>query len=212
MRAAMIAVLAFAALDGSVSRAEPPGLVIPVPMQQPEVVHDTEDGPGAPMVVVAVPEVAEDEPAPRSYRWQLLAADAAAIGSIAIALEHGGDDWGTFGLATYTLGAPMVHAANGHGLRALGSLTLRVGLPLLGGFAGARDEASCGAPAPGDVGSCNDSFPGPGFAKGIALGAIAAMALDTWLLGKPARRSSRGWSPNASALRGGASVGVAGAF
>jgi len=207
MRVAILAVLGLIVADVSVTRAEPPGLVIPVP--------EGSDIQGAPTIMVVMPEAAPPTET-SSYRWQLVAADAAAVGSLALALRDGnrGNDWGTLGLATYALGPPIVHAANGHGGRALGSLTLRVGLPLIGGLVGASLDAppSCAPNVQGNDSFCDGSFPGNGLAKGLALGAVAAMALDTWLLARPERRPARGWSPNASALRGGASFGVSGAF
>ncbi len=213
MRAVLVALAVVPALAGVPTHvhAEPPGLVIPVPVDgTPFVAIDTQDAPaGAPIGFVMLPE-APVPSAPTSYRWQIVAADVAAVGSLVMALENGSKDWASFGLATYGLGAPMIHAANHHGGRALASLTVRIGLPLIGGMLGARQ--GCGAPAPGD-GACGDSgFPDDGYVKGIAIGAVAAMAIDAWLIARPEHKPSRGWSPTASAMHGGVSVGASGAF
>ncbi len=211
--------------DGAVARAEPPGLVIPVPLvvspRPLNLVADPQDesdgalGQGARRAPALASAHVEAEPATTpGYRWQVVASDALAIGSVVLGGKTASDGWYTLGMGSYLFGAPLVHAANGRTGRALGSLTLRVAIPLVGAFGGAKlDSPRCGAPAPGARDACaSDTFPSRGFATGIVLGAVAAMALDTWLLAKPVHKPTRGWTPNASALRGGISVGVSGAF
>ena len=198
MRAVIIALLAVFA---STARAEPPGLVIPVPLDRP-----------------LLPTITTEAPSPvaktRSYRWQVVAVDVVAVGSLALALRDRSDDWGYVGLATYGLGAPIAHAASGHGGRALGSLGLRVGLPLVAGFLGSRLETApqCEVSPGGALALCDGTFPSDGVAKGLAVGAIAAMALDAWLIAKPEPKHRRMWSPNAAASQNRVSVGVSGAF
>jgi hypothetical protein len=204
MRLVLIAAVVATSMSALAARAEPPGLVIPVPVE--------------PMPMLVSQPLPEAPAAPASYRWQVVTADAVAIGSLALASQNQSKDLGMFALASYALGAPIVHAANGHAGRALGSLALRVGLPLLGGYlGGSLDRTSNCAirPAAGDTlsdGCGGDTFPGPGFAKGIAIGAVAAMALDAWLVARPEKQVRRTWSPSAAAVRGGLSLGVAGAF
>jgi len=197
MRAVIIALLAVFA---STARAEPPGLVIPVPLDRPLLPALTAEAP-----------VAKTTP---SYRWQVVAVDVLAVGSLALALRDRSDDWGYVGLATYGLGAPIAHAANGHGGRALGSLGLRVGLPLVAGFIGSKLETApkCEVSPGGGMAFCGGTFPSDGVAKGLAVGAIAAMALDAWLIAKPETKHRRMWSPNAAASQNRVSVGVSGAF
>jgi hypothetical protein len=203
MRAAVIAALLATSVAPSLARAEPPGLVIPVPVAEPVFVR--------PIAMTVVETPGE----PKSYRWQMLSVDAAAIASIGIAFDRHSHDWLELGVGSYVVGAPIIHAANGHGMRALGSIVLRVTLPVLGGFAGAGlDKPQCGdtiSGAPADF--CDGTFPGPNLQKGVALGVLAAIVIDTWLVARPERqRPRRSWSPTAAALHGGASVGVAGAF
>ena len=193
MRVALIAVLVIA--SASIARAEPPGLVIPTPA------YETAE----PMIVFV------DAPAEESsYRWQVIASDAVAVTAAVFALRKESEDLATVGLVAYGLGAPMVHAGNGHGRRALGSLALRVGLPLLGGYLGAKLSPPPVCAQGADLGG--DCTSGDTIAKGIVVGAIAAMAIDAWVVAKPERKPSRTWSPNAAATSGGVSVGVSGSF
>jgi hypothetical protein len=149
-----------------------------------------------------------------SYRWQMVAVDAVAIGSLAMAVNDDSEDWGMFGLGAYALGAPIIHAGNGHGGRALGSLGLRIGVPLIAGFVGMQtgERARCGVRRCPHPELCDGTFLDERFAKGLAVGAVLAMALDTWLIARPETKVRRGWSPTASATRNGGAIGVSGEF
>ena len=78
------------------------------------------------------------------------------------------------GVAVYFLGGPAIHWAHGHGRKGLGSLGLRVGLPLGGLIAGALlGSVACGSsdsefvPCPVAIG-----------ALGFLGGAVAAPVVD----------------------------------
>jgi hypothetical protein len=136
-----------------------------------------------------------DAPEPRKttqtswYGWQTLLADAGVIAlwSAAYAVDeakYGSSspqsyDVGTnllvaSGVAVYFLGGPAIHWAHGHGRKGLGSLGLRVGLPLGGLIAGALlGSVACGS-------SDNEFVPCPVVigALGFLGGAVAAPVVD----------------------------------
>src|SRR5438128_401463 len=67
------------------------------------------------------------------YGYETLATDGAALGMVLVAapMPAGMRDRVAAGaLATYLLGGPVVHWANGEGARGLESLGLRAGLPI----------------------------------------------------------------------------------
>ncbi|MDB4934030.1 MAG: uncharacterized protein JWP87_1002 [Labilithrix sp.] len=83
----------------------------------------------------------EDSPPTESrwYGWQVLLVDGAAVVAGAATQEL------PIFLTMYAVGAPIVHAGHGRGGAALGSLGLRVGLPLVaGGVSYALLAQSCG--------------------------------------------------------------------
>ena len=136
-----------------------------------------------------------DAPEPRQttqtswYGWQTLLADAGVIAlwSAAYAVDeakYGSSspqsyDVGTnllvaSGVAVYFLGGPAIHWAHGHGRKGLGSLGLRVGLPLGGLIAGALlGSVACRS-------SDNEFVPCPVVigALGFLGGAVAAPVVD----------------------------------
>ena len=78
------------------------------------------------------------------------------------------------GVAVYFLGGPAIHWAHGHGRKGLGSLGLRVGLPLGGLIAGALlGSVACGS-------SDSEFVPCPAVigALGFLGGAVAAPIVD----------------------------------
>ena len=195
-------VLVVALLMTGTAYAEPPGLVIPTPTAHPHLVF------AAPPVEHVVER--------RSYRWQVIATDVAAAGALAYSLSHDHDESGMAGFAAYGLGAPIVHAANGHGLRAIASLGLRAGIPLVAGLAGARldDRGIYCASADGIGGDCKGitTTERAGFYEGLVVGAVVAMVVDCAFVAQPETRVRSGWSPTAGALRGGGTIGVAATF
>jgi len=160
---------------------------------------DAPDAPEAPEATQATQTSARageaDAPEPRPttqtswYGWQTLLADAGVIAlwSAAYAVDeakYGSSspqsyDVGTnllvaSGVAVYFLGGPAIHWAHGHGRKGLGSLGLRVGLPLGGLIAGALlGSVACGS-------SDNEFVPCPVVigALGFLGGAVAAPVVD----------------------------------
>jgi hypothetical protein len=193
----------------------PPGMTDPVGSQPaPALQLAPGDDPGVtPPGMAPLREPAQPIVQPHgveSYRLQTLAADGLALALlVAAANSHGsdGDKTAQLGLGTYLLGAPLVHAAHGRTSRALGSLAMRVGIPIAAAYVGAglasRND-SCS--------DCNDSALG-GAVFGLMLGMVTAATLDTALLAKgdelpaPPR-----FAPSVAPTQGGMSFGVAGSF
>jgi hypothetical protein len=100
--------------------------------------------------LVALPAQAEAAGDARGhwYGWQTLVSDAVGLGLVVGSFTYNGDANGftLAGAGVWALGAPLVHVAHARYLPALGSLTLRVGLPALAyAVASAECRAECGA-------------------------------------------------------------------
>jgi hypothetical protein len=153
----------------------------------------------------------------RWYGWQILIADAGALGFTALALgasaAHSSDAAALPPLAvaagSFVFGGPVVHAVHGHWGKAGGSLALRVGLPLLGWLAGAGVGQ----------GSCHYNYDHEGCwvgyaALGLLAGGVAAMIVDDALLGhervtaSPRSQASVAFTPS----RDGGGLSVVGRF
>jgi len=80
----------------------------------------------------------------------------------------------------YLLGAPMIHGIHGHGLRALGSLGIRLGLPTAGLLVGAL-IACTGHYCVGNSNELNlpEASPVPIY-LGLGLGGLGAIAIDAF--------------------------------
>jgi tetratricopeptide (TPR) repeat protein len=114
------------------------------------------------------------------YGWQTLVVDGAAVllgvaGAVLAVSSSSGESAGvpvaSLGVITYFLGGPSVHVAHNNLGRGLGSLGLRIGVPIVGGAIGcaANDrsgEFRCLA----------------GFVIGAALGAVPAVIIDAGVL------------------------------
>lgn len=172
----------------AIATAEPPGLTPPAAPLAPQ----------------------GDQPLVESYRAQVVAADAlASLASLAAAHTHT-PGVGVIGLATYVLGAPLVHLAHGRGTRALGSVALRVGLPLATvGVIAATRHPDCSASA--DV--CDDADLGA-LMIGLAGSLVAASVIDAVFLAEGDEPPpARSWAPTlAPTTSGGLTLGVGGAF
>jgi len=153
---------------------------------------------------------------PKSYRAQVIVADASAIALSLIIdrLSADGnarpDALATFTIAAYFFTAPAIHGFHREGRRALLSFGLRAGLPLLFGFLGEQID---GAPP---CESCQDSLRSDGKVFGLTAGVLLAMAIDGALLSRPIRarteRPRAAWTPAVHAVSGGALAGLAGTF
>lgn len=138
------------------------------------------------------------------YGWQTLITDGAAVLTTpAVPL---------LGVGAYVLGAPLVHALHGRGWTALGSLGLRVGAPVTGGFVAYAVQ-----------GKCSGEFCAVWPLLGAGVGVVSAMALDAAVLArkprepadeKPARAATAPRiTPSAAPRReGGFDVGLSGSF
>jgi len=164
----------------SAARAEPPGLTEPVL---------------APPSSVAPIEPVEDTTAGEPSYWhQTALLDVAAVGAMALAIEAESSELVIGSLIAYAITGPTVHAMHHHGGRAVGSLLLRVSLPIVGGFA--FDQTGNGY---------------EGFLIGFAVGMGTAMIIDSALLarGTPAKPRV---APMMAPVAGGGTVGIRGAF
>lgn len=164
-------------------------------------------------------ETPADTPAPAVwYGYKLLLADALSIGVIAAGASTGaGAALAAPGIGGAFLAAPIVHLTEGQRGRALGSLALRLLVPLGVGVIAAETQERRSS-------ECNCMGGVFAFAGGMVLGLGAAMLLDAALLGwRPvgdveraktarARSSSLALVPAFGVGPAGASVGVAGRF
>jgi hypothetical protein len=163
--------------------------------------------------------------ATRWYGWQSLPADAVALTALGLLLSTGADHaidrdrWLTLGaLGLYAFGAPFVHAMNGHGRRAVGSLSLRVSIPLVTGLVGGVvGYATTPARGPFDN-RCNDCAPLRalgGTMIGVGFGIVTSIIVDDLVLARETVPvSAPRWSFTAapSSASGGLSLGVAGTW
>ncbi len=103
--------------------------------------------------------------------------DGASLAQL-VAAENGRDrTLSITGVLTYGFGAPAVHAAHGHAGKALGSLGLRLGLPIGFAMIGGTIAGGCSASSEG----CNSLTAA---AVGLFLGMGAAIALDSAVLAR----------------------------
>jgi len=164
------------------------------------------------------------------YGYQTLASDGAALGLLVAGLtssERSGMAWA--GVATYALGAPVVHASHGNWGSGGKSLLLRTGSPIVGCAVGAMVGilATPFAPADPDQSEHGDGHLSMGIPLRIAAytaiggmvgGAAIASFFDasTFAHEKKQRVTASSttlqWRPTVSALPGGATGGVVGQF
>ena len=170
--------------------AQAPGMTEPV-LMPPSAVPPIDVQP-------AEEEMTEGKP---SYRYQTILADVAAVGLIAVAFETQSEEVLLTGMLSYAVAAPIIHGVHGHGLRAAGSVGLRVGLPFVGGFGMLA--------AIGD----NDGEEGlAAFMVGFGLGGISAMIIDSAFIARATPGKPRRLTPAVGTTPGGATVGVTGTF
>jgi hypothetical protein len=150
------------------------------------------------------------------YGWKLLLADGAEIAALAICIGAGGETPCWVPAFAYALSGPIIHARHRGVPRALGSLAFRLGLPVLGMYAGTK-LADCNNPSRRE--NCQA---GEQLVLGT-LGVVAAIAIDAiWAFdyapAQPespasAARASVSVQPMISFGRGsGAGLGLVGRF
>src|SRR5262245_33494029 len=146
-------------------------------------------------------EPAADEPAPKIkaarrerpldhwYGWQTLLLDGAATGTILLGTTNPeGVGIALAGLVGFVVSGPVVHGIHERPAgRVLGSLGLRLGLPLLGGIVGSSVADCRDAEDFDDVGGayCQIGYIGLGGLVGLGAAAIADAALSF----EPSRRA-----------------------
>jgi len=150
----------------------------------------------------------------RWYGWETLVVDAGGISAFLAAVGSSNRGMSTglveLGLATYVLGAPIVHAAEGHPREAGLSVGLRLGAPLVGGLSGFLLGGALCAKDDGDV-----PCPALTAALGILAGGVAAIAVDAEVLSdepEPSRPQVSHFAPTLSVTKNGVSAGLTGAF
>lgn len=169
----------------------------------------------------------------RWYGWETLTTDGASVAlvSMAVATDNGGAQapFAYGGLAGFSLGAPIVHAAHGRWGLAAGDLGMRVGSVLLGGLIGAGIGAAAAPACSGFACIGNLTYDTDGMLVGASIGAVTASVIDASVLSyekAPPGDSStsafsssqaRGsasftWSPTVRMLKDGACVGLTGTF
>ncbi|HEY2028710.1 MAG TPA: hypothetical protein VGH20_05830 [Myxococcales bacterium] len=120
----------------------------------------------------APPEaVSPEPPAPRVlswYGWQNILADGVGIGVLIAGARSDSNLMLGVALANYLVTSPTIHFAHGDARQGLGSIALRLGIPLILGIVG---QSSCGK-----GGDCLSGV------LGIGLGAPIAMVIDDVVL------------------------------
>jgi hypothetical protein len=140
----------------------------------------------------------------RWYGWQMLVADAVALGLMLAAT----DDAGLAGAVLYLGSGPVIHGAHGRGEALAGSLGLRLGAPVAGGALG---NATC-TDRTGSLACVEET------AIGILLGMGVAVAIDAALLARepapPRREAERAvrLAPALTLTPGRASLSLGGIF
>ncbi|HEY5926812.1 MAG TPA: hypothetical protein VIV11_34230 [Kofleriaceae bacterium] len=168
------------------------------------------------------PEVTPVAPPPAdeglpSYRAQTLIADGIAAGLLLVAINEDNDNseaLAKLSLGTYLFGAPLVHLTKNRSGRALASVTMRIGFPVIGGLLGEsmRPKPECDTYYDD---YCQDDLVGPSeeMVVGVILGVLAASVVDSAYLARgEAPKPQPQWTPTAHASPGGFALGVNGTF
>jgi hypothetical protein len=169
-------------------------------------------------ITFSAPSFAQSaEPAEEThwYGWQTLLADGASFTLLFSSLaSDSGQALPALGLGAFLLGGPVIHLAHDRGGVAAGSLALRVGLPVAGGFIGLK-ASEC--KRVNDY-SCDD--PGEGLAVvvgtflGASVGALVASGIDAAALAQKTtpRRAGVQLTPELTPVSGGLRAGLRGTF
>jgi hypothetical protein len=168
------------------------------------------------------------EPERHWYGWQVVATDGVALalsiaGGAASSDNNSNANAAFFALSgiTYVLGGPIVHLAHHRAGTGFASLVLRVGLPvggaLMGGLIG--EAVASGSHTDDQWGGLEHlETVAIAVAGGASVGAVAAVILDPTFLSYEERQAApqhaRGpiVTPVVSAIKDGATLGVAGVF
>jgi hypothetical protein len=156
----------------------------------------TADSPGV------TPVIEPPAPVVESYRSQTATADGVAIGLAVVAGGTHNRSMFSLALASYAFGGPIVHLYHDRPGRALGSLALRVGLPLATTLLLVRANHCT---------DCDDDQIA-GALAGLTLGVIGASVIDAAFLAKGDEVPARPWTPTVTATHSGLSLGIAGRF
>ena len=134
--------------------------------------------------------------------------DVTAAGLVALGVGGKVGVLALMGVPLYLVGPPLMHLSHSRPRTALASVSLRVGLPLLGLVVGDSLPDHC------DEGDCIDSPPMK-IVVGMGVGVVAASVIDAVFLAKgdeaPAKTQTS-WRPIARPTRGGLALGIAGEF
>ena len=153
--------------------------------------------------------------APYERQWYgapMLVADGAALAAFGVAPHLKGTNAPTAllvsGLAAYLVVPPVVHLFHDHGDRALGSVALRLGLPVLG--------AMMGVPLGGSCHQDDDSCVAKGLYYGTLIGLGTAAIIDQLMAFDrevpPPRSHALVVAPTLAVNRAGGSIGLVGSF
>jgi hypothetical protein len=165
------------------STRAPPATVPSAP--QPREISRTDRGDEATL------RAQQTEP-PLWYGWQTLALDGfLLVGVMALAQQADGNQselsetlaW--VPVVGFAVGGPTIHIVHREPWRAVGSLGLRAGLPVLGGAIGTGMLATC-PPPDGDYGSCGLGE----LIIGAAAGVLAASLIDGLALARESAKKS----------------------
>jgi hypothetical protein len=147
------------------------------------------------------------------YGYKLMLADAASVALVMAGASTNSDALAMTGLGGTFLGAPLVHAVEGRGGRAVGSLGLRLLMPIAGaalaGWAYDRDHR--------DDRECDCMGGAFAMMGGMVLGMGTAMLVDALVLGwrteaPVSKHKTVALIPSIAVTPGGGSLGLAGRF
>lgn len=127
----------------------------------------------------------ESVTASSSYGWQIALVDGGAALLLLSAASNDSESIGLLGIGGYLVGGPIVHSAHGNAKRAVGSLALRVVLPVVG----ARLLISMNECDPQITDFCGEDEMVYRIIGG-GIGVMAAGALDWFLLGRQKKKET----------------------
>lgn len=124
------------------------------------------------------------------------------------------------GLASYALGPPVVHLARGNPGKGAIDLAIRVTAPLTSAGLGAALGAGVASGLCNQNNTCTLDALAYGAVGGLAIGTITTLMVDYLVLANdpakpvvaPKVPRSTAWSPYATPVRSGATIGVVGVF